>query len=88
MGRRQGRAKVGGQDKRLDPFAPEGLGLGRMAGGADDAPALRDEPAGKGAGRIAVAKGKQGFHAPSIGVIGAASTPLIFRAPDDLSNHV
>jgi hypothetical protein len=55
----QGGPKITGPEQWLHPLGAQGVGLCRVAGGADDTPALRDQTAGKGAGGIAVAKGKQ-----------------------------
>ena len=42
------------------------IGPRRITAGADNGPAQRDKPGSKGAGRIAVAKGKQGGHGRTI----------------------
>ena len=55
----QGRGKIDRPKQGFDPFGAEGLGLGGAARGADHAPAFGDQVSGKGAGRVAMAKGKQ-----------------------------
>ena len=51
---------------RDNPIGTQNIGPRRITAGADNGPAQRDKPGSKGAGRIAVAKGKQRGHGRTI----------------------
>lgn len=70
------RRQVAGPEQRLHPLGPQLVGLFAASGRADDAPALRTQASGKGAGGIAVAKGqKRSGHGATIGGAAAVRKP-------------